>query len=112
MENPKETTEKFIKNEAYTELDAIHPRFMEPQDAQVVRDYEIQHHFYCDECKLFFAPTFRALKTHFDGEMVRHKPYASCFYCQGSVFEYKFKNERKLFHDCKHHRKKDEDTSD
>lgn len=109
MEESKETTEEFIKNEAKTELDAIHPRFMEPQDAQIIREYEIRHHYYCDECKLFFANSLEALKIHFDGEMVQHKPYASCFYCHGSVFEYKFNNKRQLYHDCRNYKKKTSD---
>ena len=108
----KEVTEEFIKNELNTELDAIHPRFLEPQDAAVIREYQVQHDYYCDECRQFFAPTVEALKVHFSGDMVDHKPYASCVYCEGTVFQYKFNNERKLYHNCRDYRKKEATESD
>ncbi|RZB39349.1 hypothetical protein BDFB_005094 [Asbolus verrucosus] len=78
---------------------------MEPQNAEVIREYEIKNHYYCDLCKLFFAPTVRGLKFHFSGDMVQHKPYASCFYCQGDVYEYKINNQRKFYHNCQDFRK-------
>jgi hypothetical protein len=111
MEEKKEITEEFIRNEANTELDAIHPRFMEAQDAQVVREYEMRNYYYCEPCQLFFAPTFRALKAHFNGDMVEHRPYASCIYCQGSVFEYRLNNERKLHHNCSDYKREEDETS-
>lgn len=102
---PKEITEKCNKSASEdTELDAIHPRFLEAQDPEEIRQYEIYNHYFCEECDLFIAPTYKGLKIHFNGEMVQHKPYASCFYCRGVVFQYRFRRQRQVYHNCRDNR--------
>ncbi|KAL1497747.1 hypothetical protein ABEB36_008653 [Hypothenemus hampei] len=82
----KEINENFIKKEANTEFDAIHPRF-QPEDEEVALKYQQQNYYFCGQCNIFFAPTVRGLNIHFKGDMVKHSSCGSCFYCHGELCE-------------------------
>lgn len=95
-----EINETFIKKEARTEFDAIHPRF-KPEDEVVALKYQKENYFHCQQCNTFFAPTVTALNTHFKGDIVKHKPCSSCFYCRGEVYEYTINNQHRIYHTCR-----------
>lgn len=80
--------------------DAVHPRFANKQDSEEINKFQIENDYFCIQCKLFFSPTPEGLRIHFDGIIVEHKPFGTCFYCNGNVFEYRFKNNREFYHDC------------
>lgn len=100
MENrQKENTEEFIAKESRTEFDAVHPRFVRPEETQV-REFQREHDYFCEPCNLFLAPTIQALKYHFKKGRVTHQPRGSCFYCKGPVYEYKLNDDSLLYHIC------------
>lgn len=98
--NQAEIVQEFIVKESHTEFDAAHPRFVKPEELEVVRKFQTEHDFYCEQCDLFFAPTMLAVKLHFKGDMVEHRPYGKCFYCKGPVYQYKMNQESHLYHKC------------
>ena len=100
-----EPLEGHIRKLSRTENDAVHPRFTEPKDPILIREYQIANDYYCEQCRLFFAPTVLGLKTHFKEDMVQHRPVGNCFYCNGPVFAYSFNNRRKIHHSCNEHAK-------
>ncbi|KAK5641637.1 hypothetical protein RI129_010184 [Pyrocoelia pectoralis] len=83
-----------------TEFDAVHPRFSGPKDPQLIREFQVANDYYCEQCRLFFAPTVLALQTHFKEDMVQHQPLGNCFYCNGPVYAYSFNNRRRIHHSC------------
>lgn len=87
-------------NRIVTEFDAVHPRFA-PEDPNAVLKYEKENYYYCKQCRLYFAPTFIALKTHFKHQMIEHNPIGTCFYCKGKVYEFLQNEESKLYHNCR-----------
>lgn len=93
-------TQEFLKKESRSEFDAVHPRFVKPEDLEAVRRFQTENDFFCDQCQLFFAPTVEALKLHFKGDVVEHSAYGRCFYCKGPVYEYKVNQESQLYHKC------------
>lgn len=100
MAQKNHTEEEFIKRERI-EYDAVHPRFAEPRSQEAIEEFQIAHDFYCDQCKLFFAPSVDGLNFHFKEHNIKHVPVDRCFYCNGNVFTYSFNKERKLYHNCK-----------
>lgn len=115
----KQVTEEFIRREATveppvqpvtepeceeseitTEFDAIHPRFRDPKKPEVIEEFQRTNDYYCEQCKLYFAPDVLALKTHFKEDMVKHKQVGECFYCKGPVYAYKFNNKQHVYHNC------------
>lgn len=94
-----EEVNEFILRECRTEFDAAHPRFVDPDEAEEVK-FQTEHDFYCEACRLFFAPTVEALKVHFKGDLVEHKPYGVCLYCKGHVYSYKLNERVCLYHIC------------
>ncbi|KAF5277147.1 hypothetical protein FQR65_LT03853 [Abscondita terminalis] len=58
-----------------TEYDATHPRFR-AEDPQKIKEFQVANDYYCEQCRLFFAPDIEGLKTHFREDMVRHRPVA------------------------------------
>ncbi|CAH0564181.1 unnamed protein product [Brassicogethes aeneus] len=100
MNNIQKSTEDFLKKEAYSEFDAAHPRFIKQNEEDVLK-FQTENHYYCKQCKFFFAPTVLGLKTHFKGDVVKHAPYEkNCVYCEGSVYEYYLNNVRQYYHNC------------
>lgn len=100
QQNQAEMVEEFIMKESKTEFDAVHPRFVKPENLERVRRFQMENDYFCEQCRLFFAPTVEALKLHFKGDIVQHRPYGSCFYCKGAVYQYKFNQESLLYHKC------------
>lgn len=88
------------KKKVRTELDAVHPRFTTPIDEEEMLKYETEHHYYCNTCKVFIAPTNLALKIHFKEEIQDHPASGSCLYCKGDTFVYKFNGNIRYFHNC------------
>ncbi|CAG9856453.1 unnamed protein product [Phyllotreta striolata] len=82
-----------------SEFDAVHPRFVKENPEDVVK-YEQEHYYYCEQCRMYFAPTFEALRVHFDKEIITHEPIGSCFYCKGNVFGYKKSGQLRAYHNC------------
>lgn len=83
-----------------TDLDAAHPRFVEPLKGSELDKYQFENLYYCDTCKVYFDSTFEAVKFHFKEDIVRHPPFGPCFYCNKPVYFYKFKGDIKYFHNC------------
>ncbi|KAF2886202.1 hypothetical protein ILUMI_19970 [Ignelater luminosus] len=101
VELPKQqVSEQECEIEVTTEFDAVHPRFREPKKPEAIEEFQRANDYYCEQCKLYFAPDVVALKTHFREDMVKHKQIAECFYCKGPVYGYKFNNEQKIYHNC------------
>lgn len=99
-QNQNHVVQEFILKESQTEFDAAHPRFVKPEELEAVQKFQTEHDFYCEQCQMFFAPDVEALKLHFKGDIVVHRAYGKCFYCRGSVFEYKVNQESHLYHKC------------
>lgn len=95
-----EVVQEFILKESRTEFDAAHPRFVKPEELEVVQKFQTEHDFYCEQCEMFFAPTVVALNLHFRSDIAEHRPYGRCFYCKGPVYEYKVNRETQLYHKC------------
>lgn len=92
--------ERRVSKLSHTEYDAVHPRFQKPNEAADVA-YEEKNHYYCEQCKMFFAPTDDGLKMHFQKEIKTHRPYKDpCVYCNGKVYEYVINGESRVFHNC------------
>lgn len=100
MERDKRHEKDKINENHQSELDAVHNRFVKPPDSKVLLEYQYNNHYYCEKCKLFFAPTVLGLKTHFKEDMTKHDSYGPCFYCEGKVFVYKLRNEKRFYHNC------------
>lgn len=83
-----------------SEHDACHPRFIDPEDPEVVFEYQTKHDYYCPACNMFFAPTYTGVKMHFRDDFIVHRPYGLCMYCKGPAYEYRLNNRIKLFHNC------------
>lgn len=99
-DDEKDIVKEFILKESHTEFDAAHPRFVKPEELEAVQLFQREHDFYCEQCEIFFAPTIEALKLHFKGDLVEHRPYGRCFYCKGAVYQYKVNQESQLYHKC------------
>lgn len=95
----KKIVQEFIKKEAITEFDAVHPRFL-PENEECAKKYQAEHYFFCAQCNLYMAPTVHALKVHFLEHNIDHKRYGSCMYCKEAVYEYTLNGERQIFHIC------------
>lgn len=89
-----------LEKNAYSDIDAVHPRFKH-ETVEEVTIYEKENYYYCQQCRLYFAPTSIALFTHFTNEIKVHKSCGVCLYCKGKVFEY-YQNETSfIFHNCR-----------
>lgn len=90
------------KKRSVTESDAVHPRFLNAEKSQNVQDdYEANNYFYCETCKLYFAPDDKGLRIHFKEDIIKHKPCGNCFYCGGPVYTYLLCNKIQKYHNCK-----------
>lgn len=89
-----------IKKVSQTESDAVHPRFKVETPAEIL-SYEKANYYYCNQCKLYFAPTVLGLETHFTKEIVKHNYFGICLYCKGKVYEYYLNESQLVFHNCK-----------
>uniref|UniRef100_A0A1Y1KXN6 Uncharacterized protein n=1 Tax=Photinus pyralis TaxID=7054 RepID=A0A1Y1KXN6_PHOPY len=96
-----EALENVVGRANRTEFDAVHRRFTEPKDPKLIREYQVANDYYCDQCRLFFAPDVVGLRTHFKEDMVRHRPVGNCFYCNGPVYAYYYNNNRRIHHNCR-----------
>lgn len=94
------TTADFITKQSVTEHDAVHPRFQDENEEEV-RQCQLQRDYYCEQCRLFIAPSVIALKIHFRGDIVKHEACGTCFYCRGPCFEYKWNEKCFLYHICR-----------
>ena len=83
-----------------TEFDAVHPRFAQPLTEEETRECKVQMYYYCGFCNLYFPATAEGLKYHFKMSRIRHVPVGPCFYCDGPVFVYMFRNEEHYYHNC------------
>lgn len=91
-ENPRKVSK--------TEFDAVHPRFKNETKEEMSK-YEKTNYYFCEQCKLYFAPTVLGLETHFTKEIITHNSFGVCFYCKGSVYQYLLNGTSLIFHNCK-----------
>lgn len=82
-----------------TESDAIHPRFLEPNEKEI-RRFQIEHEYFCQSCGLFFAPTVLGLREHFKPGRILHLSTRDCIYCKKAVYDYYLNNRIRYYHDC------------
>lgn len=104
MENGNQEVEEiyFEKKQSVTESDAVHPRFLDTEKKEKEEhEYEVNHYYYCEQCKLFFAPDDKGLRTHFNEARVKHNPSGNCFYCSGPVYTYSISRKKYSYHNCK-----------
>lgn len=104
MEDDTEVKEELCieSRKSRTEYDAAHPRFLNTEKKEKVEhEYELNNYYYCDICKLFFAPNDLGLRTHFKKDRADHVACGNCIYCNGPVYYYYIRNEKHYFHNCK-----------
>lgn len=103
MENDEVVEEVFVeKKKSVTESDAVHPRFLDTEKSNSNQnEYETKNYYYCEECKLFFAPDDKGLRIHFKEDIIKHTPTGNCFYCNGPVYTYLLHDKKYNYHNCK-----------